>query len=103
MDREHYEYCKKELLHRKTHPYKFANETLAKEFFEIFKHEVPTARYYEIEGVGQFITHDRRAENRLCQHIDYLIGEHQKELLKLADVMMQVEDSMRTNETRLEK
>lgn len=103
MEKEHFEQCKKEMIRRKTYPYIFHNERLAREFWGLLIQEVPTARLYIIEEIGQAVTYDQRAEKRLCEKIIWHEDQHKRALLKLHDAMMEVRDSIVKNDTKLNK
>ena len=63
---DEYQYFLKELLKRKTQPYRMANRPLADELFKRFKGEYPGAsiHYYDI---AQFICMDQRARRNLVK------------------------------------
>ena len=100
---------KHKLLRRKTYPFFFKNdEDLALEFFNRFKEEFPTARYYEYwdastDNIDYIITHDRRAEMKLCEHFEILIDIHKKCMVDLGELIINVEESIRSKETALLK
>lgn len=103
MRENDYLYFKNKLMQQKTYPYIFSNQPLAKEFYDRLKIDVPTARYYEVEGVGQVITHDRRAEVKLLNMVQKHINEHRQAEQKLTDLQSDLEQVLNSRETALHK
>ena len=100
MRREDYLQIKKERMRRKTYPYYFSNQEMADAFYKEFMKEVPTARWYNLGDKGSYITHDQRAEKKLCKLIEGIENDCKRKMIALADVRISVEDSIRSKETK---
>ena len=94
MDNDHYAQTKKELIRRKTYPYFFHNKELAKEFYERFKAEVPTASYYEGDEIGQAICYDCKAEKRLYKFIEDRINAHKVAMVRLGEIQIDIQENL---------
>lgn len=94
MQNDEYEYAKKELIRRKTYPYYFHNEPLAKEFFKRFKAEVPTASYYAGEEIGQAICYDDRARKRLLKYLETLEDRHKVAMVRLGEIGIDIQSDL---------
>ena len=101
MKQEDYLQLKNELMRRKTYPYHFSNQEMADGFFKEFIQEVSTARCYNLDDGGSYVTHDQRAEKKLCKLIEGLENDCKRMLISLADVRISVEDSIRSKGTKL--
>ena len=107
LQEDEYQRMKGELARRKTYPYILHSEPLAKEFYERFKIEVPTARYYLVQDMDkvpmQVITHDQRAEKRLWDMLKWMENAHKKAELELVTKRIEVEKSIQSKNTVLAK
>lgn len=68
LDREVYGYFVRELLKRKTQPYRMSNEPVAIECFNAFRQEHPDASIH-FYGTFQYVCMDNRARKNLIKRL----------------------------------
>lgn len=92
MDNDMYTFYKSELLKRKTYPY-WIDERTGTEFYSILVKEVPSVRFYNVDGMRPCITYDSRAEKRLRKIIEDEINECKRRLNALELNLRDIEES----------
>jgi len=82
MDKDHLEYCMKELRSRKGTPYSLGNEPLADEFFPHVKAIYPAAVMVKVD-ISQYICITKRARNALIKLLTASRAKHENYIAEL--------------------
>lgn len=87
MVNDEYEYIKEKLMSRKTYPYYFHYEALAKEFYDRFKVEFPSALYFSCEDFGQVVCYDDIARKHFFYDLLVLANKHKKAIERISKIV----------------
>ena len=91
MQREEYEWNKKELLKHKNIPYMFSNEPLAIEFFNEFKREYPEASIHCYD-IHQWICLNKKARESMRITLAKLLFDHVDKMSQLVSALRYLDE-----------